>query len=310
MPGRRPLLNTAADQKLLVVDQSRRRAIDAIRQSRNVLISGEPGSGKSTVLYRALLDAGARGRRALMLSGRLVEDSRELADALLALAEEEDWVPEAPRPDPSDPLGPARQVRRLRDAPENALVLVDDLSVEQSRTLFGQLRDELWQTPVNFAAAVAPDVAQALSSPPADAFFDDRLALEPFSGQAAQRLLTLRAHAGETSLVGLEPEAAMQPRTLVALAAGAHLDGELQHELMELARKAAGRPGAMLLAEMWGREGVSASDDELQHRLGVTRNRLTELLRRLAKTGVLRAYPEPREGKIGRPRVIYTVRGR
>jgi predicted ArsR family transcriptional regulator len=63
----------------------------------------------------------------------------------------------------------------------------------------------------------------------------------------------------------------------------------------------------MLLAEMWGREGVSASHEDLQRSLGVTRNRLTELLRTLTEHVVLATYPEPREGKTGRPRMIYTV---
>ncbi len=46
-------------------------------------------------------------------------------------------------------------------------------------------------------------------------------------------------------------------------------------------------PGAVLLAEMWEREGVSASHEDLQRSLGVTRNRLTELLRALDEHGVL-----------------------
>lgn len=47
----------------------------------------------------------------------------------------------------------------------------------------------------------------------------------------------------------------------------------------------------MLVAELWGRDGVSASDLELQHTLGLTRSRLTELLRTLAAHGVLASYP-------------------
>ena len=73
------------------------------------------------------------------------------------------------------------------------------------------------------------------------------------------------------------------------------------------AEEVAERPGAMLVAELWGRDGVSASDLELQHTLGVTRSRLTELLRTLAAHGVLASYPEPRETP-GRPRMIYSIR--
>jgi type II secretory pathway predicted ATPase ExeA len=312
MPGRRPLLNTAADQRLLILDESRSRAATATQETRNVLIVGEPGSGKTTVLYHALARARDENRPALLLAGRVVSGSRGLIDALLELAVEEEWIDDAVAPAADDPLGAARQVRRLREAPENALVLADDLSVEQAQTLFGALRDELWQTPVSFAAAARPDVAKALSAPPADAFFDRRFVLEPLVVEDANLLLQRRNEAGESTLMSiLESEPGMQPRELVALAAeegpGGRYDPARQRELLELAEEAAGRPGAMLLAEIWGREGVSASDEDLQRTLGVTRNRLTELLRTLAEHGVLAAYPEPREGKTGRPRMIYTV---
>jgi hypothetical protein len=312
MSGRRPLLNTAADQRLLILDESRLRAAAATQGPRNVLIIGEPGSGKTTLLYHALGSARGEDRPALLLAGRIVSGSRGLIDALLELAVEEEWIDDAPPPAADDPLGPARQVRRLRAAPANALVLADDLTVEQGQTLFGALRDELWQTPVSFAVAVRPDVAQALSTPPAAAFFDRRYVLEPFAGDDANQLLHRRHEAGESILLSrLESDRAMQPRALVALASdegpGGRYDPARQPELLEIAERAAGRPGAMLLAEIWGREGVSASDEDLQHSLGVTRNRLTELLRTLAEHGVLATYPEPRDGKTGRPRMIYMV---
>lgn len=312
MSGPRPLLNTASDQRLLILDDSRLHAAAATQEARNVLIIGEPGSGKTSLLYHALGRARAEDRPALFLAGRVVRGSRELVDALVSLAVEEDWIQDGPAPAADDPLGPARQVRRLRQAPENALVLVDDLSIEQGRALFGALRDELWQTPVSFAVAARPDVAQTLSTPPADAFFDRRYVLEPLSGGDANQLLARRHRAGESALLAIfDPDRAMQPRALVALASaegpGGRYDPVRQHELLHVAEQAAGRPGSMLLAEIWGREGVSASDEDLQRSLGVTRNRLTELLRTLADRGVLAAHPEPREGRTGRPRMIYTV---
>ncbi len=277
-----------------------------------MLISGEPGSGKTSLLYHALGRARANNRPVLLLTARVVSSSRGLVDALLELAVEEEWIQDAPQPAVNDPLGPARQVRRLREAPANALVLVDDLTVEQGQTLFGALRDELWQTPVSFTVAVRPDVAQALSTPPADAFFDRRYILKPFVGDDANQLLHRRHEAGESTLLSLfESDRAMQPRSLVALAIeegpGGRYDPTRQHELLRIAERVAGRSGSMLVAEIWGREGVSASDEDLQRSLGVTRNRLTELLRTLAEHRVLAAYPEPREGKTGRPRMIYTV---
>ena len=203
MPGRRPLLNTAADQELFVDDDSRVHAVTATQKGRNVLISGEPGSGKSSVLYRALDRAHRQERPVLLLGARPVPGSRALTDALLELAVEEGWIPDAEPPEISDPLGPARQVRRLREAPDNALALLDDLTIEQAQTLFGQLRDELWQTPVKFTAAVRPDVAQALASPPADVFFDQRVTLEPLPAGKVNELLRRRNEAGGSTLLAV-----------------------------------------------------------------------------------------------------------
>jgi GTPase SAR1 family protein len=158
------LLNPAADQRLLVLDDSRSRAAAATQDARNVLIIGEPGSGKTTLLYHVLGRARAENRPALLLAGRTVSGLESFVDALVDLAFEQRWIGDRPRPAVDDPLGPARQVRRLRDAPEKAQVLADDVTAEQGQTLFGALPDELWQTPSSFAVAVRPDVAQALSN--------------------------------------------------------------------------------------------------------------------------------------------------
>jgi hypothetical protein len=128
------------------------------------------------------------------------------------------------------------------------------------------------------------------------------------------KLLWLRKHAGEMAAPLEAPGHPLQPRALVAIAAGeaptARYDPRLQHLLLEKAEQEAGRAGAMLLAMMWSRGAVSASDGDgdLQRSLGVTRNRLTELLRGLAAANVLVATPEPAEGRVGRPKMLYSVR--
>ena len=104
----------------------------------------------------------------------------------------------------------------------------------------------------------------------------------------------------------------LQPRALVALSAGEatpqRYDPRLQHDLLSKAENAAGRAGAMLISELWTRDAVSASDEDLQRSLGVTRNRLTELLRTLTEADVLQAGQEPADGRVGRPKMLYSVR--
>jgi hypothetical protein len=315
MATKRPLLNTAADQRLFVFDEaSRRRAYQAAFTRRNTLIVGEPGSGKTSLLYQifANVTQSVGSVPAILLDARLASESRVLVDMLLERAQEEGWVEERMPPNADDPFGLARQVRRLRDAPTDAIVLIDDPTDEQARTLFGQLRDELWQTPLWFCVAVGEDVMQSLSRPPADAFFDVAVTLEPLGGEDAEELLRRRKHAGEMTAPVERPEHPLQPRALVAIAAGdapaRRYDPRLQHRLLQKAELIAGRAGAMLLAEMWARDAVSASDSDLQRSLGVTRNRLTELLRSLAAADVLVATPESAEGRVGRPKMLYSVR--
>jgi hypothetical protein len=314
MATKRPLLNTAADQRLFVFDASRRRASQAAFMHRNTLVVGDPGSGKTSLLYHILANANtsADPSLALLIDARLASDSRVLVDMLLEQAQEEGWVEEQTAPDRDDPFGFARQIRRLRDAPPNAIVLIDDPTTEQARTLFGQLRDELWQTPLWFCVAVGEDVMQALSRPPADAFFDTAIRLEPFAGEDALEFLRRRKHAGEMAAPVEAPEHPLQARALVATAVGdapgSRYDPRLQHQLLQKAEHEAGRAGAMLLAEMWSRGAISASDSDLQRSLGVTRNRLTELLRTLAAADVLVATPEASEGRVGRPKMLYSLR--
>jgi DNA-binding transcriptional ArsR family regulator len=245
-----------------------------------------------------------------MVNGQHVSDSRALIDLLCAAAESESWIPEEKMPASTDPLGPARQLRRLSGVREGAQVLIDDPTREQALGLFGQFRDELWQIPPTFVVAVRPDVADSLSSPPADVFFDDLARLEPFTGRPAEELIRRRL-GHTTSPIAIPLDASLEPRALVALAYGEKRPVDLmparQDLLLAGAEAAAGRAGAMLLAEMWDRGGVSASDRDLQRRLGVTRNRLTELLRALEDGGILHSHPERREGKTGRPRMIYEV---
>jgi hypothetical protein len=310
MSTKRPLLNTASDQLLFVPDESRAAARDAALKHRNTLLAGEPGSGKSSVLFHVL----SKDVRppAILVDARLADDSRSLLDMLIVLAEEEGWIEHELPPAREDPLGAARQVRRLRTAPKDALVLLDDPTTEQARTLFGQLRDELWQTPVAFCVTVSPSVMQALSRPPTDAFFDTWLTLEPLAGADAEKLLRQRRHAGQNPVTTAAPSTPLQPRALVALAAGEatarRYDPRFQHDLLRRAEDAAGRAGAMLVSELWTRDAVSASDEDLQRSLGVTRNRLTELLRTLTEADVLQAAQEPAEGRVGRPKMLYSVR--
>lgn len=304
-----PLLDTRSDQKLFVSDASRERAITlGAEPTGNVLISGDPGAGKTSVLFAIRARCGAK---ALYLNAATLDAPDAIVSVLSrTLAETEAIEPGSPSPE-GDPLADVREIRRWREAPPATRVLLDDLSVRQAIRLFGHLRDELWQTPVSFAVAARPDVAKALSVPPADAFFDTSVILEPFDATLAHRLLEMRAATDQTTMLAFDQDddARMQPRELLAIASdgsrGGRFAPDRRHRMLARAEEVGGRTAAMLFAELWGREGTSAG--ELAITTGLSRQRVATMLHRLEEEKLIVAYPAPRTGRPGRPERLYAV---
>lgn len=314
MLTKRPLLDTAADLELFVTDSSRQRAERSAFQLSNTLLVGEPGSGKTSLLYKIRGNANSHGASppsAILVDARLADTPEALIALLISEATDAGWIAgsdERPRSD--DPFAAVTTLRRLRDAPENSIVLIDDPSSEQAAVLFGRLRDELWQLPVWFTVAVRPTVeTDVLARPPADAFFDARIELEPFAPEKALEMLTLRSIPGTQPI---PPDQPVQPRTALmmsdaSLGAASLYGTQLQKRLIDLADAASGRAGGMLVAEIWNRGPVSASDSDLQRSLGLSRPRLTQLLTALENDGILHSFREPSVGTTGRPRMLYDI---
>lgn len=313
MLTKRPLLDTAADHALFVSDESRNRALRDALLDRNTLIVGEPGSGKTSVLYQVRAGAAesSRSPAVLMVNAQHADTGRDLVDLILHEAETEGWVEEAARPPQDDPFGPVAQVRRLSAAPERSLVLIDDPDPGQALSLFGRLRDELFQVATRFAVTVTPTTFRRINKPPADVFFDTIIELEPLDVDAAFELLRRRKERREISGQVLWPTSPMHPRAILLDAQagprGSRHDRALQTHLTGLAQQAAGPTGAGLVLEIWGRGALSASDPELQRSLGVTRARLTQLLKRLERAEVLISFRQPSPGAMGRPKTLYDI---
>ena len=309
MLTKRPLLDTASDQQLLVLDDSRRTAAQTALQPRNTLIVGDVGSGKTSLL-RHIKAKAEKSRPVVFLDARLAEDPRALTDMLLSAAADADWVPPAESPRSDDPFGPVTQIRRLQEAPCDSLVLLDDPDPAQSAILFGRMRDELWQLPVWFAVAVSPASLPVLSRAPADAFFDSVLTMGPLGPDAAFELLRRRKDRGEIQQIIGPPQPA-QPRAILLDAeagpAGIRYDAQFRDELAVVAGREAGRRGAMLLVEIWNRGPVSASDIDLQRQLGVSRARLSQLLKALERGNVVVAVKPIATARPGRPKVLYEI---
>ena len=310
---KRPLLDTAADQALFVSDESRSRVVRDALLDRNTLIVGDAGSGKTSLLYRIRAGAreSSRSPAVLMVNAQHADTGRDLVDLILHEAENEDWLEDATRPAHDDPFGPVAQIRRLAGAPDHSLVLIDDPDPGQALTLFGRLRDELFQITTRFAVTVTPATFRRINKPPADVFFDTVIELEPLDADAAFELLRVRKERGEIPGQVLWPTRPMHPRAILLDAqagpVGRRHDRALQAHLTGLAKQTAGPTGAGLLAEIWGRGALSASDPDLQRSLGVTRARLTQLLKSLERAEVLISFPQATPRAMGRPKTLYDI---
>jgi hypothetical protein len=328
MFSNRPLFDTKADSPYYVETAERRRFVEALRRGQNALVIGDAGAGKTTLLQmttRALRDE--TGARVAYVSLGEASDVGRAAVALVRAAYREGWLEavdtdlEAAALAGTDPFAPTMLLRSLGSIPGRGVLLVDDVQSEPGHGLFGRLRDELWQLPFTWGVAIESDRSGALLTPPADAFFELRVTLDPLDRLARGKLLEKRNGYGADTLSAtdidrLATSGPGNPRQLITYARQvAEEPAASPHDLLggaerrrELARARGGRPATMLVNELEGLGPVSASDERLLDRLGWTRPRATEVLNQLEQAGIVVSYSEPRDGRSGRPRKLYELR--
>jgi len=189
------------------------------------------------------------------------------------------------------------------------VILIDGSHAgEAANAVFGRLRDELWQLDHRWVVAVDDAERSTLLAPPADAFFDQVVALS-LDHDGIERLL--RARGAELPEARLQQIAETAPTPRVALqdardgltATNGH--DPLAARLWRQEQVAAlGRPQSMALAELEDLGGASASDAEFLRRLGWTRPRAVQVLGELAEHRLVVASDE-RSPNGGRPRRVY-----
>jgi hypothetical protein len=309
MLSNRPLFPTRADEAFFVATDAASAFRKGLELRRNTLLVGPRGSGKTSILRLGEHWLREQRRPVAFASLRGVEDP---VAAVHRAAVEAGWVT-AEAPADETPFLPTALLRRLSAAPDGAVVLLDDVGAEAGATLFGRLRDELWQVGLTWAVAASPTDAGALLSPPADAFFERRVTLEPLSEDERRELLERRGVARERAR-SLAADGPGNPRELIALARDVEENGASPAALAAAADRlrteaeaAAGRAGEQLVAELDGLGPVSAGDAALLDRLGWDRPRAARTLSRLEDAGLVRSHLEPRNGRNGRPRKLYEL---
>jgi DNA-binding transcriptional ArsR family regulator len=316
----RPLFGTI-DQALFVDPPLMPRLIRAVEHQLNVLLLGAPGSGKTSLLHRLAAEKAPAMPRVYVDLGPAENAAQTLtvvAEALEQHTAGQAWgntlrstvVP------PSTPSsGLLRLVRQLGSAPPHLILADSPPGHGEAHAIFGRLRDELWQLPHRWVVAANASLRDELTRPPAGAFFDAQLDLDPWPEDHQHTLLQRRLldekSVNANELVGKTDGL---PRSIITLAREAFLAGGSPDEA--LARRA--RLQAQLdrlpataraIADYLAAHGAtSGSDPRLLGTLGVTGQRARQVLRALEEAGLVRSFAEQQhEQRQGRPRKLYEL---
>jgi hypothetical protein len=324
--GARPLYDNRGDSLLFVTPAAWTPIVRAVERHLNVAVVGPRGVGKTSLLRQLQLTLREGTEAVAFVDASAVGDVLELAarirDAVVGqpapLPAGTGRAAEAFRGDAA-PLGGASRalaslLRELGQT-EPATILVDaSSSAEAVYGLFGRMRDVLWQQGHRWVLALDDSDRASALKPPADAFFDTIITLGPWSTDELVDLLARRSDPQEPwpreLLIGAATGAqGSARRALRALGDAVVHDRDPAAALDQRARlleraSQHGRPAGMLMAELLDRGQASPSDDDLQRTLGVTRSRLTQLLRQLLAESLVTAEDERPDGP-GRPRVVY-----
>jgi hypothetical protein len=335
----RPLRNTRRDRALFVDrEQTIEVAEKTVRNGGNVLLVGSRGSGKSSLLRMVEHNLGEDERRRLLIDGRVAASTLDfltllrdqlgawpkvplgqaaatLASAAVGMLEASHVVLRPSATDTQNLLGQLRAFAGSLPAEGETIVLVDEMpSPQAAHTLFGRLRDELWELPLVWLVAADERDVGLYREPPADAFWQRVVAIPGLDESVAAELL--RRRLGEEEL----PDAVVQqlveaadgnPRRLITLAYDVVAEGadpsallkgdrELQERIKKLPE-----PAKRLLAEVEANGAASPSDEGLLKKLGWTRSRASQVFRELEQQGLVRGLERP--GTRGRPRRLYEV---
>lgn len=317
----RPLRGTL-DRALFVEPTAAPRLLNAIRHQLNVLVLGAPGAGKTSLLRWVEANESVSSLPMHYVDLALATDAWQalalIAEALGVRHPAQAWTDAmssalAPPTTSSDSL--LRLVRVLRQAPPQQLLIDNPPGGGASHTLFGQLRDELWDLGHRWVVAGNFALRDELTRPPAAAFFDVQLELEPWSARLQRELLRRRlSEPGAINVDALVGATDGLPRSVVSLAREVVLEGGSSDDVLQRRAEVGSRlellpSSARAITDYLAINGAtSGSDPGLLGALGVSAQRARKVLRELEQARLVRSYVE-QHARVGRPRKLYELTG-
>lgn len=310
----RPLYDSDPDAALFVAPVGWERLLGAVDHRFNVAVIAARGAGKTSTLRQLQRALRAKGERVAFADATGVADASEFVGIVESAM--------AGRPGPDDDAFPVagggaagtssvrlvQRVRALAQHPPTTLLADCAHSAHAASVLFGRLRDELWRLEHRWVVAVEDSERSILLSPPADAFFDQVVALSLRTDELLEMLRRRAPDLPEATLTRIA-EGTGTPRAALQAVRDALLRPELEDPLAATLwrQKQAhelGRPHSMAMFELEALGGASASDEEFLRRLGWTRARASQVLGDLAEANLVVAADEQAPSG-GRPRRVY-----
>lgn len=324
----RPLYDSPADAKYYVVPAEWDAVIRALDRDNNILVCGERGAGKTSLLHQVQLTLRNHGERVVYVDATAVAEPLELVfrvrDALKGrpgLAQTAPGtVSRSLAQVTGEQLPPPGGVSRLLydtlvglgEEVEPTIILLDATAAAQALYgVFGRMRDTVWQLPHRWLIAIDNEDRATALRPPADAFFDIVIELRPLPIERLMTILHNRTDELPPRLLSqIAADARGNARAAIRAANNALVHGgDPANELSARARlldaaAQIGRPQGMLMAELLDLGQASPSDEALLDRLGLTRARVSTLLQQLLEADLVESTVE-RSDRPGRPRTVY-----
>lgn len=318
--GQRPLGASDADFRLFANRSSElSRVSRSLRLGFNVYVAGSQGAGKTSFLHqvkRVHPEARYVGLnwfdtaedRLLAIEGALTGKSEvhhEGANLAEQLSKSFAVIGGVQVREVADPLRHLRQAAARIESETRLVLLLDDLPTEHCYELFGRLRDEIWELPVQWVVTGTTAHLEA----PADSFFDTVIHLPLFEIEALQDLVSRRADSGTLEervaledIAGpvLDAVAPCTPRQALSAIRDVYLSDDFERASKDLAWVGEARArltgtAAKVIDSLMVHGPTHAGDERLLAEVGVTRNRVVQVLGDLEVEGLVVSEREGRK---------------